>query len=95
MREFNPRDDNGQPLAPEVIAKEIKRFRKHLGLTQKAFAEEFAVSLGTLRDWEQGNRKRSLASQVFVRHAVGQLEADKAANKSAEKTEKSERLTLG
>lgn len=33
---------------------DIKEIRKHLGLTQKEFAEKYKIPLPTLRHWEQG-----------------------------------------
>ena len=35
----------------------IKKLRKALGLTRKAFAEKFHIKLGTLTHWEQGLRQ--------------------------------------
>jgi len=36
---------------------DVRHLREQLALTQKEFAELFAVSLATLRNWEQGRRK--------------------------------------
>jgi putative transcriptional regulator len=35
---------------------EIRSVRRRLGLTQDAFATMIGVSVGTLRNWEQGRR---------------------------------------
>jgi putative transcriptional regulator len=35
---------------------DIRQLRKRLKLTQEEFAQLFAVSLATLRNWEQGRR---------------------------------------
>ncbi len=37
-------------------AQDVAAIRAKLGLTQAAFAEQFGVSVGTLRNWEQGLR---------------------------------------
>lgn len=58
-------DGNGCLLTPSVTADQIKKVRQDLGMTQEAFAKEFNIPLGTLRDWEQGARK-SRASQFFA-----------------------------
>jgi len=36
---------------------DVRQLREQLELTQKEFAELFAVSLATLRNWEQGRRR--------------------------------------
>lgn len=35
---------------------DVKAVRRHTGLTQAEFAAKFAISLGTLRHWERGDR---------------------------------------
>ncbi|MBN8476203.1 helix-turn-helix domain-containing protein [Sulfuritalea sp.] len=40
-------------VAPQVDVKEVRRLT---GLTQVEFAARFAISLGTLRHWERGDR---------------------------------------
>ena len=35
---------------------DVKAVRRRTGLTQAAFAAKFAISLGTLRHWERGDR---------------------------------------
>ena len=37
-----------------VAPVDVGAVRERLGLTQQAFAEAFGVSLGTVRNWEQG-----------------------------------------
>ena len=41
-------------VPPEV---DVKAVRERTGLTQEQFAAKFAISLGTLRHWERGDRK--------------------------------------
>lgn len=62
----------GKPVAvrthrlPEL---NIKAVRETTGLTQEQFASTFAISLGTLRHWERGDRKPSGTALVLL-HAV-------------------------
>lgn len=54
-------DPDNPPLTPERLAKwrrvpNPKKLRLAMGLTQEEFARQFEISLGTLRDWEQGVR---------------------------------------
>jgi putative transcriptional regulator len=35
---------------------DVRAIRTKLGMTQKAFAEQFGFSVNTLRHWEQGKR---------------------------------------
>ena len=35
---------------------DVKAVRQRTGLTQEQFAAKFAISLGTLRHWERGDR---------------------------------------
>ena len=45
-------------------SKEIKNIRKGMGLTQQQFADRLVLSIGAVRDWEQGRTspgKRSLS----------------------------------
>lgn len=52
--------------APELTPLQIVQFRASLNMTQKEFAEEFEIPLGTLRRWERGlNTPR--ASGCFLR----------------------------
>lgn len=37
-------------------AVDVKAVRRQTGLTQEQFAARFAISLGTLRHWERGDR---------------------------------------
>jgi putative transcriptional regulator len=36
---------------------DVKAVRQRTGLTQAEFAAKFAISLGTLRHWERGDRR--------------------------------------
>jgi len=41
----------------EVADVDVRRIRRHLSLSQKAFAERFGFSLKSVRNWEQGVRR--------------------------------------
>ena len=46
---------------------EIKEIRNKYELTQDQFAEMIGISLGTLRNWEQGRRKPEGPAKVLLR----------------------------
>jgi len=49
---------------PEEI--NVRRIRKKLDMSQRAFAEYFGVNLRTVQDWEQGRRVPSGPSRNFL-----------------------------
>lgn len=51
-------------ITPELSREEIVKYRKSLGMTQKQFADEFSIPLGTLRRWEQGQNNPQLTANV-------------------------------
>lgn len=46
---------------------DVQALRKRIGLTQEEFAAKFAVSLGTLRHWERGDRTPHGPALVLLR----------------------------
>ncbi len=46
---------------------DVKALRKRIGLSQEEFAAKFAVSLGTLRHWERGDRTPHGPALVLLR----------------------------
>ena len=44
-----------------------QEIREALGLTQRQFARQFEIALGTLRDWEQGVRLPDSAARAYLR----------------------------
>jgi putative transcriptional regulator len=44
-----------------------QEIRQQLGLTQREFATQFQIALGTLRDWEQGVRRPDSAAKAYLR----------------------------
>ncbi|MGQ0532023.1 MAG: helix-turn-helix domain-containing protein [Caulobacteraceae bacterium] len=45
---------------------DVPAIRKKLGFTQEEFAESFGVSVGTLRNWEQGARLPEGPARVLL-----------------------------
>ena len=53
---------------PVSVGKQIKRYRKHAELSQKALASALGVSQQTIADWEAGRAERQLrAMQILFR----------------------------
>jgi Predicted transcriptional regulator len=65
---------------------EVRALRKEFGLTQDKFAHLMGISVGTLRNWEQGRRAPEGAARVLLRVASTHPEAllDIAAEQAAE-----------
>ena len=65
-------DPDNPPLTEEQLAR-MRRvpnpqvIRERLGLTQREFARQFEIALGTLRDWEQGARRPDSAAKAYLR----------------------------
>ena len=61
----DPQDTDDFDMDPEVVlaAQVLRALRllrtEQLDLSQRAFADRYALSLGTLRDWEQGRNQPS------------------------------------
>ena len=45
----------------------VKVVRLRLKLSQDAFAAQFGIPLGTLRDWEQGRKEPDAAARAYLR----------------------------
>ena len=46
---------------------DVKALRKRLGLNQPEFADRYGLSVGTVRDWEQGRSQPDRPAQVLLR----------------------------
>lgn len=46
---------------------DIKAIRRRLNLTQEQFARRFQLSLGAVRDWEQGTHQPDHAARALLR----------------------------
>jgi len=49
---------------------EVARARAKLGLSQTRFASLLGISIGTLRNWEQGRRRPTGAAKVLLKIAT-------------------------
>jgi putative transcriptional regulator len=54
---------------------EVRALRKQFGLSQDKFAHLVGISVGTLRNWEQGRRKPEGPARVLLRIASMHPEA--------------------
>src|SRR5215216_6710802 len=65
-------DSDNPPLTDDQLARlrrvpDPQAIRQRLGLTQREFAQQFQIALGTLRDWEQGARRPDSAARAYLR----------------------------
>jgi putative transcriptional regulator len=65
-------DEDSQPMTPQQLARmrrapNPKAIRDSLGLTQKEFARQFQIAVGTLRDWEQGLHVPDSTATAYLR----------------------------
>ena len=54
-------------LARASRAPNVRALRRKLNLTQEQFARRFHLSLGALRDWEQGRNQPDHAARALLR----------------------------
>ncbi len=54
---------------------DVKSIREQFGLSQAKFAAMLGISIGTLRNWEQGRRKPQGPARVLLRVAQKHPEA--------------------
>jgi putative transcriptional regulator len=64
-------DPDARPMMPEQLATakripRIKTLRRALGLTQEEFAARYHISVGTLRDWEQGRYEPDQTVRAYL-----------------------------
>jgi putative transcriptional regulator len=59
----------------KVKASDVKRIRASFDLSQEGFAALLGISLGTLRNWEQGRREPEGSARVLLRVAERHPEA--------------------
>ena len=59
---------NGDGRRTTVVQSiDVAELRQRLGLTQEAFAKAFGVSVGTVRNWEQGRRAPRGPARALLR----------------------------
>ena len=54
----------------EIRDEDIRAIRKKLGVSQREFALLIGVSVGTLRNWEQGRRRPEGPARALLRVAA-------------------------
>ena len=64
-------DPDARPFTPEELVKarrvpRVRTLRRVLGLTQEEFATRYRISLGTLRDWEQGRAEPDQPARAYL-----------------------------
>ena len=71
----------------EFAESEVRKIRKQYGLSQDKFATLMGISVGTLRNWEQGRRKPEGPARILLRVAAAHPDAllDIVGNKRARK----------
>jgi putative transcriptional regulator len=69
--------DDADPMLN--AAKFARRVRRRLGFSQAEFAERIDVSLGTIRNWEQGKRSPTGAAKALLKNLDKAPEAALAA----------------
>ena len=59
----------------EFPESEVRKIRKHYGLSQDNFASLMGISVATLRNWEQGRRRPEGPARVLLMVAAKHPEA--------------------
>lgn len=77
-------DVDNPPLTPEELEQfqrvpDLKAIRERLHLTQRQFAKTFGLSLGAIRDWEQGRFEPDQAAKTLLKVIACNPEAVKQA----------------
>ena len=62
-------DPDAAPIMTEaqILASRVKAVRLRYGLSQPDSAKRFGLSIGTVRDWEQGRRMPEGAARILLR----------------------------
>jgi len=73
-------DPDAQPIRPEDLVKmpvapRTITLRRAFRLTQEQFAEQFAIPIGTLRDWEQRRKEPDAAARAYLRVIAAEPDA--------------------
>ena len=59
----------------EFAESEVRKIREQYGLSQDKFATLMGISVGTLRNWEQGRRKPEGPARILLRVAAAHPDA--------------------
>jgi putative transcriptional regulator len=65
-------DPDNPPLTDEemergLFGRDVRRLRQSLALSQKEFAERYAINLARLRDWEQGRFNPDSVTRAYIK----------------------------
>jgi putative transcriptional regulator len=65
-------DPDSLPLSDEELEKfqrvvDVRALRRRLGMSQERFARSFHLSVGTVRDWEQGRSMPDRPARVLLK----------------------------
>ena len=65
-------DSDAPPLSDQELAKfqrivDVRALRRRLGMSQTKFARDFHLSVGTVRDWEQGRALPDGPARVLLK----------------------------
>ena len=74
-----PNPPSQSPSARSTVAVQLKAVRRKLGLSQSEFARTFALTIGAVRDWEQGRFQPDRAARVLLQVIAHNPDAVKAA----------------
>jgi putative transcriptional regulator len=82
-------DPDNPPLSEDQLSRmrrvpNPREIREHLGLSQRDFAKQFEIALGTIRDWEQGARRPDSTARAYLRVIQHNPEAVLAARDRAQ-----------
>jgi putative transcriptional regulator len=53
----------------------VKKIRRHLGLSQESFAQTYGFALSAVRDWEQGRRQPDRSARILLKVVEKEPEA--------------------
>jgi putative transcriptional regulator len=65
-------DPDARPLSGDELEKfqrvvDVRALRRRLGMSQERFASSFHLSVGTVRDWEQGRSLPDRPARVLLK----------------------------
>ena len=73
-------DLDAPPLSDAELARfervvDVRALRRRLGMSQERFASSFHLSVGTVRDWEQGRRQPERSARILLKIVEKEPEA--------------------
>lgn len=67
---FDNKDPREDEMQRQLIPEMVKALREKTGLSQKAFAEKYEVSLSSLEAWEAGRKKMSKYAYTYLKESL-------------------------